>query len=366
MCADRTKPSRIANRIERQLAMPGLVDALSSRLPASDLRSLLLEVYGARAAAVTETDILRNSARDPLFAPSAVSAATLMALDVSAFQAASGFTPLELSPVCSFAAASVLGGTSQNNILTTIRNAELLGDPTIALAIEAARRRRANDLVRLCASHRVIRLQPFDTPGFSPHFRLFTLVTAGRDSGSRQFEMTHLREHVGVYLRMFRAFAKAGFSLQSPRVEFSDMNAVEAALQQAGISRQDVRDSIRAHRPGGSERFLRERGIAALPEVAEPQLENEVFAPLRSEFPEADFRLNQQRLEGLGYYQPFAFRISPVAPDGRTYSIVDGGFTNWTARLLNNRKERLLISGVGTEFVYKKYLAEPQPSRNGE
>ena len=61
-------------------------------------------------------------------------------------------------------------------------------------------------------------------------------------------------------------------------------------------------------------------------------------------------------MEGLGYYRSFALRISPKAPDGGSYPIVDGGFTDWTARLLSNRKERLLISGIGTEFVCKTYL----------
>jgi len=32
---------------------------------------------------------------------------------------------------------------------------------------------------------------------------------------------------------------------------------------------------------------------------------------------------------------------------------VDGGFTDWTQQLLSNRKERLLISGMGSErFVF--------------
>jgi hypothetical protein len=36
--------------------------------------------------------------------------------------------------------------------------------------------------------------------------------------------------------------------------------------------------------------------------------------------------------------------------------VADGGFTDWTARLMgNNRKERLLISGIGSELVCKKY-----------
>jgi len=351
-------PSRIVSRIERQLQLTGLVDALSDRVSASDLRSLLMEIHAARAGAVTESDLLANAARDPLLAPSAVSAATFTAFDMAAFQAAPEFTSLELSPVCAFGAASVLGGTSQNNVLTAIRNAESLGDPTIAMAIEAARRLRSDDLVRLSASHRVIRMQPFDVPGYSPHFRLFALVTGGRDSGSRRFEMTHLREHVRVYLRIFRMLATAGFSLRAPRVEFTDMSGVESALEKLGITRQEIRDTIRAHRSGGSERFLQERGIGALPESAQPQLEAEVIAALREEFPEARFGLNQQRLEGLGYYQSYALRISPVAPDGQSYPIVDGGFTDWTARMLSNRKQRLLISGIGTEFVCKKYRSD--------
>jgi hypothetical protein len=68
------------------------------------------------------------------------------------------------------------------------------------------------------------------------------------------------------------------------------------------------------------------------------------------------FRLNQERLEGLGYYRSFALRILVQASDGNRYPLVDGGLTDWTARLLGNKKERLLISGIGSEFVCKTYL----------
>jgi hypothetical protein len=355
---DDRMPSTIAHRIEREIGMSGLVDALASKLSASDLRSILMEVYRLRAAGVKAAGIGAHAARDPLMAPSTVSARNLMIFDSAAFQAASEFVALELSPLGPFSSASTLGGTSQNNVVTTIRNAEVLGDPTIALALEAARRRRSADVVRLCASHRVIRLQPFDVPGYSPHFRLFGLVTAGRDTGSFRFETAHLLEHVRVYLRMFRILTAGGIALQSPLVEFADMMAVEAALAAAGVSRDEIRQAVRAHRLGGSERFLRERGIAALPDAQCPQLESDVIAPLRDEFPEARFRVSQQRLEGLGYYRSFTLRISPQAPDGTRYPIVDGGFTDWTARLLGNRKERLLISGIGSEFVCRTYLPD--------
>ena len=231
----------------------------------------------------------------------------------------------------------------------------MLGDPTIVLALDACRRRRFNEVVRLCASQRVIRLQPFDVPGYSPHFRLFGLSTAGRDTGSFRFETVNLLDHVRVYLRMFQKLNGMGFALQSPLVEFADMIGVEAALVLAGITRDEVRKSIRAPRLGGSERFLQERGVTALQDARHPLLESEVIGPLRHEFPQAELRVNQQRLEGLGYYRSFMLRISPQAPDGNRYPIVDGGFTDWTARLLGNRKERLLISAIGTEFVLKTY-----------
>jgi hypothetical protein len=43
------------------------------------------------------------------------------------------------------------------------------------------------------------------------------------------------------------------------------------------------------------------------------------------------------------------FQIYARDKAGTDYFIVDGGFTDWTQQLLSNRKERLLISGMGSE-----------------
>ncbi len=147
----------------------------------------------------------------------------------------------------------------------------------------------------------------------------------------------------------------------SPLVEISDMNAIGAALSAVGVAAAEVRDQIGAHKVGGSERFLQARSIALSEGVHDSrvlaQLQEELFDPLRTLFPEANFRLNPARLEGLGYYSGFAFRVSAQADDGSYYPLIDGGMTDWTARLLSNRKERLLISGIGTEFACKRYRA---------
>ena len=118
-----------------------------------------------------------------------------------------------------------------------------------------------------------------------PHFRLFSLVTAGRD------ETAALREHIRFYLALFKALSRAGFVLHEPLVELSD-----------------------------------------------PTLQQEVFDPLAAEFPGVQFGCNPDRKEGAHSYSGVMLRICPMNQAGERHPIVDGGFTDWTARLLQNRK----------------------------
>ncbi len=52
------------------------------------------------------------------------------------------------------------------------------------------------------------------------------------------------------------------------------------------------------------------------------------------------------RERGRGYYSGMALRLS--ANDGQA-EIGDGGFTNWTAQLMGNAKERCFVSCIATE-----------------
>jgi hypothetical protein len=344
-----------------QTGIPRLLETLAEDLAPSDLQSLMLEVYRKRAGGIRAAEIIARSG--PLMAASNVDARVLNRFDRMAFDAAEEFEAVDLSPVCAFGTEAALGRVDQNNLLTTIRNAEVLGDATPVLALECARRRkvpasRATGTVRLCNSHRVVRMQPFDFPGFTPHFRLFSLVSAGRDTGSRAFEIRHLEEHIRFYLRLFRALNGDGFQAAAPLVEVSDLSITEELLTEAGVTRAEIRDSIRAHRLGKSEQFLLERGVRLPADLEHPRLEQiraAVFEPVHAEYPEAELRFNLARLEGLGYYPGLCLRISPMAPDGARYPVVDGGFTDWTARLLEDRKERLLTSCIGVEFTCRKF-----------
>src|SRR5215469_5133838 len=88
-----------------------------------------------------------------------------------------------LPPLVPLGTHAVLGPMSQDKVVTTMRATDVAADPTNALALEAAVRRKAGDVrqtVRLAAFQRVVRA-PKPPPGNLPHFSLLGLVTAGRD-----------------------------------------------------------------------------------------------------------------------------------------------------------------------------------------
>jgi hypothetical protein len=362
--------SKILARIEAKLGAPGLTQKLIDLTP-SDLQSLLLEVFRARSRKLSPADLLDG--KDGLLTPSTVDGRLFHALDGAAFAAAPAFEAVELSPVGPIGANVVLGNIDQNSTLAALRNSEVLADPTVVMAIEAARRRGKLShpaVVRLCASHRLIRMQPFDNPGFSRHFRLFALVTAGRDGGSLRFEADALREQLAVYLRLFQSkmfqseiFTGKPIRFGAVTVELADSGVVELL----GLSRDELAAHVRAHNHA-ADTLLAGRDLP-LPAYADsPSLlldgparrrlqavHDQLVTPLRAEFPDATFRYHLHRLEGATYYRGLCFRVNVVDVEGLSLPLADGGFTDWTQRLLNNAKERLLISGVGSEAICKRY-----------
>jgi hypothetical protein len=165
--------------------------------------------------------------------------------------------------------------------------------------------------VKLCASHRLLRAQFVARPGLFAHFRLFGLCTAGRDEGSYRFEAESLAEHLDFYLRLMAAAGEIGFPMAQPRVALSDWT-----------------DGVHT-----------------------AKLRSEVLAPLSHRFPEAALEFDTNRQSGRGYYEGVCVKIYARDPTGAEHELADGGFTSWTQKLLSNQKERLLISGIGTERV---------------
>jgi hypothetical protein len=308
---------KIIERILRTARVPDLLEILAGRLSRSDLQSLLLEVYRRRAHTLTPRHLLQQYEGNRFVQPAGVDPRQLLEFDRLAYSLLpASYEVIELSPVCPLGTSSVVASVHQDNAVTTIRNTEVCSDSTNALALECARRRQESSRVKgnrevdtkLCASHRLLRPHLPNDPASFPHFRVFSLCTAGRDRGSYRFEVEALREHFEFYVRLLQSARQGGFRLGAVRISFTVFD-----------------------------------------ETRYPVLKAEVLEALSRSYPEVEFTFNQEQESSQGYYSGVRFKIYVGDQAGTEYFLVDGGFTDWTQQLLSNRKERLLISGMGSE-----------------
>lgn len=295
------------DRILRE-AGPDLVDVLSERLSPTDLQSLLMEVFLRRAAQVSPARLLEQHEGNRFTMPSPMDPRVLLEFDRLAFDLAAqgGFEPIELAPLVPLGTTTAVTNLSQNNLVSTVRNTEAMADPTNAMALEcASRRRKGGERVRLCTSQRATRAQPTNAPKSWAHFKLFAMVSAGRDEGSYRFETEELVRHISFYLRLFAALP---YQIGKTRVALTNFT-------------NELREEAHAG--------MREELSRAFPEVAIEAWPN--------------------REAGRGYYDGSCFQIHAFGPDGQEYFLADGGIVDWTQQLLSNKKERLMISGLGSE-----------------
>ncbi len=314
------------------------MDALA-QLPASDFDSLMLAVFEHRARDGQPVDLLRRFEGKRASRVLGQDARRLHAAEGALLEAAEAFEALSLGPALPFGATRALGGIHQNNVLSAARGLEVAGDPSLALALEAARRRRRSrsEPLRLCASQRVIRMQPLPDPSLLPHFQLFSAVTATRSGDP----LGALREHASIYLRVLCPRAERVV------LEVSDTRCVVRLLAEQGV---ELRGQFKAHDLAASAAYLAERGVH-LPRGRglELRLESEVLEPLEKEFPALELAVDLGRSEGLAYYSGPVLRILAAPLGGPLLPMVDGGQLDWTGRLLADRSEWMMASGIGVD-----------------
>lgn len=228
----------------------------------------------------------------------------LLELDTHLLAAAAAFESVELSPVAPLGVCSAIGLASQNKIVSTIRGTEVVSDPTNVLALECARRLRANAAahVRLTTSHRCVRAQPVPKgPGYAAHFRLFVLVSAGHERESHGFMVDSLIEHISTQLAALDRLEHHGYAFPERKVK---LLAVSRFASHA------------------------ERIAAAIP----------------------DTPVIQERLENP-YYDGLRFMISVRAPSGDEIPFIDGGVFDWMGKLTSNNKLAFVASAMGSQLA---------------
>ena len=295
-------------RVSRRLP-PGSLDALAA-LPGADLTTAMLEIARRRAERSTAADVLRRYGQDRFVRPGEVDAASIRLVERRLFGGLpSGFEEVALAPLTPIGTHR-LAGVAQSRLLTTDRANEVAADPTNALALEAAVRRRAlmrsdprsSEAVRLAASQRVVRAQRFEDEASFAHFQLFGFLTAGRDTGNLAFERDAFATHLRFLAETVGSLTGLVVRLTLTALSHPRMQPVLEAV--AGAFSSDDRVEV-AHDPG--------------------------------------------RRVGRDYYEGACFKVHVLRSDDEPLEVADGGFVNWTQQLLASRKERLLIGGIGVE-----------------
>lgn len=303
----------IAGIIQDKLGID-VVDILTNKLSGSELNSLLMKVFANRVSKMTPADLLRSYMKNRFAQPAESDYIKLLQQSVEALQffRERGFEPRQLSPLVPLGTCSVVGVVDQNKIVPAARNGEILSDATNALALEIAVQKKqdkarasSREQIKYACVQRHMRAQVTHIKGFTPHFTIGCLVTAGRDEGSFGFELSAMTDHLVTMTTLLKdVFAVDSMFIKlQPRLRYSE----------DFISK--LHDHVKAH------------------------------------LPELDIYLDGHAPQN-NYYHGVQFKVV-IHKHGRELEIADGGLVDWTQKLLNDKKERYCISGFGLELLNK-------------
>ncbi|MDM5196518.1 hypothetical protein QUF79_00185 [Fictibacillus enclensis] len=304
----KSEPSNHLKRINKELGIERIVELLTERIPGSDLSTLLLQVFQEKTKKLDPGELLKRYQTNRVVQPVSIDLIKLRQMELDVLKIASNhfFTPVQLSPVAPLGSCSVVAAVNQNKVLSTIRGTEVVSDATNLLALhisdmlKSGKKSNREDYIRFCTTHRHVRTQFFNKPGMLPHFHLFCMVTSGRDIGSYHFERQSFWEHISIYRDIFQSLFQSDIEvILSGRGGYQDPEGMLRRVVQHG------------------ERFSIQVSIK------EPNLENQ-------------------------YYKGLQFTVITKI-NGEEHNIGDGGFVDWSQKLLASKKERLIISAIGLD-----------------
>lgn len=310
--------SVIINNILNKSGQSGLLEFLAHDLSGTELNSLMLEVFQQRCATIQPGQLMKDYQTNRFVKPADLPVIEMkqMEVDLLKYFHQNGFTPIELSPVSVLGSCSAVALASQNKILTALRGTEVLADATNAIALHVSdlNHQRKNEgpatdiIYKFATVQRHVRTQAIKGKGLTPHFKIACLVSAGTDHGSYSFEKQNLCGHI----RAMKALYLSYYKVQNVRFRL--------------ICRGGYSD------PSGLAKAVKSHIVSELPDtqitiVDNPEKEN-------------------------GYYKGIQYKID-IDYNGKTYEIGDGGFVDWTQRLCQNKKHRMLSTGIGFDFMYR-------------
>ena len=310
--------SIIIRKLLDRTGHPELLQVLTERLSGTELNSLLLEVFHKKAETSSAPQLLKNYQLNRFVKPADLPVLRLKEteFDLLKIFKESLFEPIELSPVTVLGSCSVVGPANQGKILSALRGTEVLADGTNSMALHICDLKKRSvwtpkfpsDKIRLGAIQRHIRTQSITGKGFTPHFKIGCFVTSGADTGNFMFEKESILEHVQLMKRIFESYYKVDH------------------LSFRLVCRPGYQDSLR--------------------------LATEIREYISTSIPDTKVAIVEKPENEIAYYKGIQYKVDIKWRDGE-FEIGDGGFVDWTQQLLQNKKERFLISGFGFDLMYR-------------
>lgn len=355
-----------------RLGRGSLETLLNIKVSPSRFQSILIEMAQEVVNGESVDNLLRYYKESRFVKPCALPQREIIRLEEAIYQEIpKDYADIELSPLAPLGVNSILTEVSQRTVLSTVRNVEVLADPTTSLSLECLNRLRLDNIncdgvINLSTSARCTRGQSFPIDsGFVPHFKVFALASG---SFKKNEEMSHkIIEHLEFYLNFIgKNNDTGGYRVKNVQVWISNINIMEKLIKKLNIDRQE----LGRHSQDSNFDAFRFHNIE-LPTVVKKiddidwsmarnlGIEKDVYAlnkistqveDIKNNYPNINFVYDLGRIAGIGYYNGLCVKMMAENNLGNKFPLVDGGYSDWLAKLTTNRKAQFCSSGFGLEL----------------
>ncbi len=343
---------------------------------ANTFNSTMLEIFEQRAKKMCPSALLKNyKSKHNLYEPSKIDPRIYNEISNIFFDTVSDdFECIELSPINPFGLNASLTNTNQNNVLSTIRNSEIVSDSSISMILECAYRKKELNLstINLASSTRLLRTQNYGNGKknhWCQHFRACSLVSSFRNIKNNMINslLIQLNNWLNVIENM-----KDILEIETVNLNLCYIPLIKEIYTSYGININD----ILANTVNPNFDVFKNNNIN-LPKVINNVSDIEsikstkdylltiknsynyfyknILSVLKETHNNVNFNLQLNRKSGLTYYTDICYEFEVFFKNGKSLVLVDGGVNDWIGKILSDSKEKCVTSGMGLEYVGKVY-----------
>ena len=298
-------------RLKKKIDQEAILDQLK-QLSGSEFNSFMLRLFRDRTEGITSGDLMRQYKQSRFTKEADIDTLAFKKLELRCLEwtAKQGFEPFTPSPIAPLGTCSAIARINQNNVVSATRGTEVTSDMTNVMAMKTAiahsgAGRDFPDL-QFSATHRLVRTQPFDNPAYAAHFGILCLSSGGFDRGSFAFEINQLFKHIRVHHDILSR--EAGKHKSYTNILLKKVDHPFNAFLEKRLAQEEFHYAVKV---------------------------------VQEESP-------------TQYYDLVQFK-SFTDFNGEEINTSDGGLTDWTQKLIPNKKHRFFSSGIGIELIHKLF-----------